>query len=166
MRKDEFDGLIQGYVNFDCPRTLSCCSVRGSGGVSVFIKSWMIEHKLITRIYHEYNDCVVLFISKASCLFSSDVVLLFTYIAPENSPVYDLQNSNGVDILKEKMSAIQSDLGEVNFLLAGDFNARISDLQDYILHDDIGFIYDRSSDYPGDTFCIPRNNCDTVLNKY
>ena len=54
----------------------------------------------------------------------------------------------------------------VSFIVAGDMNARVKDLLDYILNDDVDAIFGDAVDYPGDTFNISRNTRDTELNRF
>ena len=96
----------------------------------------------------------------------TNTVLLFTYIAPEYSKVYDFRNTNGIDILGNKLTAVLSDLDDVSIILAGDLNSRVKDLLDYIPVDNIDHIFYENLDYPGDTFSMQRRNRDNVLNKF
>ena len=50
-------------------------------------------------------------------------------------------------------------------LLAGDLNARISTLQDFIPYDDLKFVFG-DTDYPTDTFDIPRKSKDETYNRF
>ena len=95
-----------------------------------------------------------------------DLILLFTYVSPERSVIYETGNGNGIDILNNKITAILSDFPDVAFLLAGDFNARTKNLDDYIPSDDIDYIFQCNTAYPCDSFCMPRNSKDKVLNRF
>ena len=50
-------------------------------------------------------------------------------------------------------------------LLAGDLNARISTLQDFIPYDDLKFVFG-DTDFPTDTFDIPRKSKDETYNRF
>ena len=54
----------------------------------------------------------------------------------------------------------------VSFIVAGDMNARVKDLLDYIPNKDVDAIFGDAVDYPGDTFDISRNTRDTELNRF
>jgi len=43
LKDAEFSSLLPGYTNFDSPRK-NAKGKRGAGGVTVFIKSWLIEN--------------------------------------------------------------------------------------------------------------------------
>ncbi|WAR15318.1 hypothetical protein MAR_005423, partial [Mya arenaria] len=48
----------------------------------------------------------------------------------------------------------------------GDLNARVKDIIDFIPQDNVDYIYNTKTDYPGDEFCLPRSTKDLVLNKF
>ena len=54
------------------------------------------------------SECVVLLIDKCSIYNNGihDIVLIFTYFAPEKSPIYSLENDDGIVILNEKYSPL------------------------------------------------------------
>ena len=58
-----------------------------------------------------------------SCL-SSNIGFIFTYVAPEISPIYSW-GDNGIDILSQKVTTVMSDLNDVSVIVAGDLNARV-----------------------------------------
>ena len=52
-------------------------------------------------------------------------------------------------------------------LLAGDFNARTKDYKNFIVEDNIDFIFGEKTAYPSDEFSLPRNNKDSdIANQY
>ena len=53
--------------------------------------------------------------------------MVFTYVAPENSPIYTDQN-NELVLLNEKISEILSRYSMAGVFVAGDLNARIGGL--------------------------------------
>lgn len=162
----EFDAILPGYINFDCMRPGN--NGRGSGGVTVFIKDSTIRADHIKRIYNEWTDCIILFVSRALTDMQTDLVLVFTYVSPGRSVIYanSANNCNGIETLNNKLTSILSDLPDSSFFVAGDLNARTKDLEDYIPCDDIDLIFNGETAYPGDTFCLPRNNKDSVLNRF
>ena len=108
---------------------------RGSGGISVFVKDWVMQTKGIKRIFAKFNGCVVLMLDAAVFDRKDDLILIFTYIAPETSPIYT-DEDNGVILLNEKILEIVSEHQRAELFVAGDLNARIGNLQDFIPHDD------------------------------
>ncbi|KAH3851416.1 hypothetical protein DPMN_093897 [Dreissena polymorpha] len=51
-----------------------------------------------------------------------DVILYFTYIAPERSPIYEDITTNGIESLQDKLLAIVSDFPSAHLVVAGDLN--------------------------------------------
>lgn len=109
--------------------------------MSVFIKPWLINKGVVKRIYKAFEETVVLFVDKKFVKLNRDLVIFFAYIAPEQSPIYDPENNNGIELLHEKICLIESELGDVMFLIGGDLNARVKDFLDYIEEDDLNYIY-------------------------
>ena len=62
-----------------------------------------MQTKGIKRIFAKFNECVVLMLDAAVFDRKDDLILIFTYIAPENSPIYT-DEDNGVILLNEKNS--------------------------------------------------------------
>ena len=76
-RVGEFNDALVDYDNFDCPRKSSIGNKhRGSGGVSVFVKTLVMRSGLLTRIYEDLDDCVVFFIDKNISKLLTDIVLI------------------------------------------------------------------------------------------
>ena len=48
------------------------------------------------------SECVVLLIDSIFNDALHDIVLIFTYVAPEKSPIYPPENDDGIIILNEK----------------------------------------------------------------
>lgn len=82
--KRDFDGFIDGYTNFDSMRRKKRTAARGSGGVTMFVKDWLMQTKRVQRIFANFRECVVL-LFKADIFFrQSDLIMIYTYIPPEN----------------------------------------------------------------------------------
>ena len=64
------------------------------------------------------SECGVLIIDSIFNDRIHDIVLIFTYIAPEKSPIYSPENDDG--ILNEKIFTIKSVYLEAEIFLAGD----------------------------------------------
>lgn len=124
--KTDFKNFLDGYTNFDCMRSKKRTAVRGSGGVTVFVKDWLMQTSGVMRIFETFRECVV-FIFKADIFCrKSDLIMIFTYIPPENSPVYT-NESNGIVLLRENIDEILLHYPNAELLLAGDLNARMGD---------------------------------------
>ena len=92
-------------------------------------------------------------------MFVNDIVMVFTYIAPERSPIYSFENDNGITLLNEKIFDIKSLYPNAKIIIAGDLNSRTKDFQDFIPDDDTEFIFGET-DYQGDTFNLLRKSQD------
>ena len=157
--QDDFRNFLNGYTNFDCIRHSKKQSQRGSGGVSVFVKDWFVNKGIVKRIFIEIKECVVLLLNGQIFENVNDIVMVFTYIAPERSLIYSFENDNGITLLNEKIFDIKSLYPNAEIIIAGDLNSRTKDFQDFIPDDDTEFIFGET-DYPGDTFNLLRRSKD------
>ena len=108
----------------------------------------------------------MLYINKELVPSLKVTVAVFTNVSPYRSTIYSNDNDHGIDILNNKLASIVSDLPAVNVFIAGDLNARVKDLKDYIVHDDVDFIHGIDSNYPNDHFDTPRSNKDKCSNRF
>ena len=53
---------------------------RGSGSVLVVVKDWLANH--CVRLYDNFDDCVVHFVSKELTQFKEDVLIICVYVSP------------------------------------------------------------------------------------
>ena len=99
VSNDEFENFLPGYTNFNFCRRKKNTAARGFGGVTVFVKDWLIKRGSIKRIFDNITECVVLLISAESMIYVNDVILIFTYVSPEYSSIYSIEDNNGIEIL-------------------------------------------------------------------
>ena len=164
---DQFSDILTGFTRFDYMRTKKSSALRGSGGISVFVNKQLIECNIIKRIFHNFEECVVLYLDlKGLNIDRDDIVFVFVYISPEYSPIYHDRNENGIEVLSDQLSVIVSEFPEAKLFLAGDFNARMKDFQDFISHDDVSFVIGENSNYPADDFSLMRDSKDQVYNRF
>ena len=164
VQPEEFGNFIDGYGTFESMRKKRRGMSRGSGGVSVFIKDWVLQTNGVVRIFQDFKESVVLLFKANIFHRTNDLIMIFTYIAPENSPIYT-DEDNGIELLNERISEICVQYPTAELFLAGDLNARISTLQDFIPYDDLEFVFG-DTDYPTDTFDIPRKSKDETYNRF
>lgn len=92
-----------------------------------------------------------------------NLILVCMYLPPENSTAYEAE-TDGVEVLKEKLVDLKSRFPNHRLVVAGDLNARIGSLQDYF--------DDRVDHIPGmnwytpDNFDVPRSSKDNVVNNF
>ena len=90
--------------------------------------------------------------------------MFFVYVPPENSTVYEHANQNGIEHLNDKFSEVTTEYTGAYSVLAGDFDSRTKDLQDFVTHDNIDHIFSGYlSNYPTDKFNVPRRWKDNAI---
>ena len=156
---NEFDSFLSSHKHFGYVRNRAQNSFRNSGGVSAFVKYEHIESGFIKRICHDFLDCIVLFLKTSLYGLPNDIILYIAYVSPEGSSIYRDEN-NGILLLENNLSLIKNKYNECSLYLAGDFNARTSDLLDYIPDDNLRYVYNMDVDYNSDMFDLHRNNTD------
>ena len=115
-----------------------------------------MEKKLIKRMYEEFSESVILLLDSGFHTGNKNIILYFTYVSPEGSSLYDMQAGNRIELMQDKIIAISSDLPYTSFIIAGDLNARVKDLHDYIPCYDLDFVFNQQVDYPCDIFQLQR----------
>ena len=166
VSNDEFEFFLPGYTNFNFSRPKKSTAIRGSGGVTVFIKDWLIKRGIIKRVCNYISESVVLLIDAKSGFHENDIILIFTYISPEYSSIYSIEDNNGIEILNTNISQIKGEYPNSDLFLAGDLNSRIKNLNDFVLDDNLLFIFGDDVPYPEDDFNMPRLSKDTEFNRF
>ena len=118
---------------------------RFSGGVTVFVRNELIDLGIISRIFETCKDCVILHLKGDYFGLEIDIILLFTYLSPRGSTIYENfeRNTNGVELFEEEiLSPIVKNYPDANILLAGYINSRTSSLYDFIPNDNVEFIFE------------------------
>ena len=69
-----------------------------------------------------------------------DLILGTVYISPEGATVYNSFEKGGIGLLEEKDCKIIDSYENVDMVLAGDFNSRTGELDDFIINDSPDFI--------------------------
>ena len=164
---DEFDSFLDGYNAFSNVRKKKYRKGRASGGVTVFVKSKLIENGLVQRIFCDLDDCVVLLIKGSQSGTEIEIILCFLYISPEGSPIYNIDvGNNGIDIYESKLLEIIEKYPNANLMVAGDFNARCGTHQDVLLNDSVELIFDDDTLYEADDFNLQRQTKDHTYNNF
>ena len=159
----EFDNLLDNYTCFDNVRLKSLNALRNSGGVLVYIKNTLMKDNFITRISPDYSDCIVLYIKSAVFRSMNDMILYIAYVSPEGSTIYNnREDRNGIKSIDDNISLLRNSYTDAYIYLAGDLNARTTNMLDYIPDDNLQNIF--NTDFAGnnsDSFELPRNNKDS-----
>ena len=163
----EFDNFLEQYTHFDNVRSRHYNAIRNSGGVSVFIRDHLITSGFVKRIFNDFKDCIILFIKSSIYTNMKDLIMYFAYVATEGSRIYNtLCENNGILLLESNLLLIKEQYPNCYLYLAGDFNARTKDLNDFILSDSLKYLYNCEVDYDEDLFDLPRQNRDREVNRY
>ena len=109
--------VAKGVKVSDAPTARLC------GGVALLIKKQFLP--FVTRIYLEYDNCVLAKLSKSLTGLNSDCLFIGIYLPPQYSPYYsNTEIYNGVSVLESCiLDAIQM-YGNVPLIIVGDLNAR------------------------------------------
>ena len=96
----------------------------------------------------------------------NDIIMVFTYISPENSPIYVHANESGIETLSMKLEQIITLYPEAYLFLAGDLNSRIKDFLDYVPGDELNFVFGDNIAYPADDSSMKRQMKDMQYNRF
>ena len=126
----------------------------------------LIENGTVKRIFHDLEECVVLYLDGKSLGIQREIIC-FLYISPAGSTVYNGETGyNGVEVFESKLCEIVQKYTEAYIILAGDFNARCGDTQDMLLNDDVDFVFQEEAIYESDFFELPRRSKDQSQNNF
>ena len=62
----------------------------------MFVKDYLVDGNIIKHVFDNLSECVVLFLNSEFYEFVNDIVLIFTCIASERSPIYTPENDDGI----------------------------------------------------------------------
>ena len=155
-----FDVFMTDYIHFSSVRKLKKNARRNNGGISVFIRNEIASKFNVQRLYSHYKDCIVLRLNGAIFDDNKDILLYFTYISPEGSPVYT-EEKNGIKLMQANISIMKDDYPDAHYFIGGDLNACTKDFLDYIPFDNLFYIFGET-DYEGDIFNLERKNRDSL----
>ena len=151
------DLVNSSLANFNyvfVPAVGECTVGRKSGGIILLYRK-SISHAI--KLVSKNQNIIWVQLSAEYFGWDKDMFLATVHIPPSNSKYYTNQYS-----ALETDIANMSNLGDVK--LMGDFNARLGNLQDYILGDSDKYL-NLPSDYQSDTQ-IARHNVDTKINAH
>ena len=97
-----------------------------------------------------------------------DLILDAVYTSPEGLTVYNSCEKRGIGLLEEKICKIFDIYENVDMMLAGDFNSRTGELDDFIIYDSPDFIPELSENpsYDVDDFDISWASMDKEVNNF
>ena len=163
---DEAIVNVNGFQHFQLNRTLNKQGAkRNSGGIIAYIRNELVTDK--TLFLQDSDDILWLKLDGNLFNLSDDVFLCLIYNVPEGSSRQGLlDNMNLFDRLSDHMIHIKNLTdNKCQFLVCGDFNARTSDLADYVQDDTAVHILDLPDDYSTD-LPLKRVSEDKGFNRY
>ena len=97
-----------------------------------------------------------------------DLIFVAVYLSPEGSTVFSTYEKAGFEYIEEKINQIVEENENIDIMLAGDFNARTGELDDFIMTDSTEFVPELCDNPSYDTndFNMPRENVDKEINNY
>lgn len=131
----DFDGYKSHnfYRKFQHKKARRC-----SGGIVLYCRESIAKD--ITVVRNHFDTIIWIKIDKDFFRIESDIFICATYIWGQDSPAYNVVNSNLFEIIESDIHYYQT-LGTV--LIAGDMNSRVGRKADYILYDRINSVMDR-----------------------
>ena len=115
--------LFPSYTSFVAPAKTLPHQGRKSGRVIVLVKNAFL--RFVKRMEVNYDNVIVLELSKELLRSDADVFLVNTDLNPQNSPFYDICDyDNGITMLEQCLLGIVEKNEDASFILCGDFNAR------------------------------------------
>ena len=101
---------------------------RRSGGVCVRVKTAVIQY--ITKVDISCDQTIFLKLDKELFAIEKDILLAACYVHPQGSLFYNtVQYDCLLDELEQGLTSCIEKLGEINILVVGDMNSRVSNLQ-------------------------------------
>lgn len=168
----KFEGeFLTVFPNFECFENFRSVNNqmygKASGGLLVLVKKSLLKYVKIKQILKKYADMIILHCQ----LGKNDVIFLFLYIPPENSIFYNYQNTdNGITIIEDVLFELQNMYGDIEIVLAGDFNARTAEIFEFASENNdnynpgLHYIFDNGI---GEELNMPkRKNKDKTVNTF
>ena len=117
-----FDIIFHDFVKFVHPAKKISQRGRNSGGVLLLIRKSLSE--FISRVNIECDNTVAVKFKKSVFNSDKDIVLIATYVIPENGSLYDtMPIKDGIVNLEESLLQVQQSQ-DVHIIIVGDLNAR------------------------------------------
>ena len=98
-------------------------TARLSGGVALLVRKEL--SRFVDRIHTEYDNVIILKLSKELLGTESEVVLLGSYTPPANSVYYkETEITNGISLTEQCIMDVIETVGDLPLTVFGDLNAR------------------------------------------
>ena len=127
LPQNVFKSFLPAFVY---PANNSSGRGRNSGGIIVLVKKQFSN--IVKRVETDLTNSIVLQIKNVFTGTNKDLIFISTYINPIGSPFYDnFESKNGIHIFEQSFHNLYNKYNNCEFVLSGDFNARIDQTQPY-----------------------------------
>ena len=160
------------HINFNVPnfrffelnRTVyKSATKRSSGGIIVYIRESLIKSDSVVLLTTDSDDIIWLRLDDIANL-KENVFLCLCYNLPTGTSRQGVNEDNMFDRISSYMVHLQSVSDKpCKFIICGDMNARVADMNDFVADDASRHIYALPEDYIAD-YSLPRYSKDTKSN--
>ena len=127
LPQNMFKSFLPAFVY---PANNSTGRGRNSGGIIVLVKKQFSN--IVKRVESDFQNSIVLLFKNVLTGTNKDLIFVSTYINPIGSPFYDnFESKNGIHIFEQSFHKLYNKYNNSEFVLSGDFNARINQCQPY-----------------------------------
>lgn len=127
--------LLQTFPNYEC-YTSKREGYTGRG-VAVFVHNSLFHLVSKLNVDKPIDECICLIADESCFSVNKKVVLCFPYVPLESSPVFSDTNIKGLQRLEVMYHEINNKLCDIDWLIAGDFNARSGLLDDCFVENNV-----------------------------
>ena len=161
--KDDYSTLFETHQPFSFVRSVENHFL---GGIIAYVRNELLPG--CVRIYENINDLVVLKLDKEFFSLERDLIFVPVYLSPESSTVFNTYEKAGFEHIEENINQIVEEYKNIDIMVAGDFNARTGELDDFIMTDSTEFVLELCDNpsYDTDDFNLPRENVDKEIKNY
>ena len=118
------DDFLPSFIRFFSPALKLSAHGRCSGGAVVFVK------KSCEIIKHDFDNIIALKLRNTCVERNGDIIFASAYIPLYSSPYYNtVEYDNGIHMLEQCITELQTKHSQCSFILCGDLNARTSCVQ-------------------------------------
>ena len=161
---DKLRGILPNYKSHFCPAKPSEVWGRSMSGIAVFCRKEQSPH--VKRMYTDCDSCIFLLFSKQLLKQEKDLLYICTYIPPNDSPSYKNKSYKGIELLEEELTNVDYNIQSVNILLAGDFNARIAEVNEFVNETSNIPELEEFNDVLNSDIDTPRKSQDKTVNRF
>ena len=161
----DYSRMFTDHLKYPVPAKSLSKKGRDSGGLLLLIRK--CYERYVTHVKINCENTIAVRVKKSLFNVDKDILIIATYVAPENSPLYkDNAQKDGIVLLEESLSEFLNGK-DMYFLMFGDFNARTgneqpawSETPNYSLR------WDDDDEEDNNDCRLNRHSKDTVINNF